>query len=294
MTLDKSKILQAGKIAAEAREYARGFIKKGAPLLEIADKIESKIIELDGKPAFPTCLSINEIAAHSTPSHDDKRIAEGILKIDMGVHIGGWIADTAFSIDLENSEENKKLILASEKALEAAIKTAKKNVKLGEIGKSIFEEIDSLGFSPIINLSGHGIDRYELHSRVSIPNFDNKVKEELDEGLHAIEPFATKGNGRVHDGKPSGIYRLENEKNPRSPLAREILKFIIEEYKTLPFCSRWLVKNLGSRALIGLKQLEENGNLHSYAELIESSGRNVSQSEHTILVEKNEVIVTTR
>ncbi len=294
MTLDKSKILQAGKIAAEAREYARKFIKKGASLLEIADKIESKMIELGGKPAFPTCLSINEIAAHSTPGHDDKRIADGILKIDMGVHIDGWIADTAFSLDLENSEENKKLILASEKALESAIKAAKKNVKLSEIGKSIFEEIDSLGLSPIINLSGHGIDRYELHSKVSIPNFDNKGKETMEEGLYAIEPFATSGNGRVHDGKPSGIYRLESERNVRGVLAREFLKFIIEEYKTLPFCSRWLVKRFGTRALIGLKQLEENGNLHSYAELIESSGKNVSQSEHTILVEKNEVIVTTR
>ncbi|MBI4116655.1 type II methionyl aminopeptidase [Candidatus Pacearchaeota archaeon] len=294
MQLDKSKILQAGKIASEAREFARGFIKKGAPLLEIADKIENKMIELGGKPAFPTCLSINEIAAHSTPSHDDKRIAEGILKIDMGVHIDGWIADTAFSIDLENDGENKKLIIASEKALESAIKTAKKSVKLSEMGKSIYNEINSLGLSPIINLSGHGISRYELHARVSIPNFDNSGKEILEEGLYAIEPFATSGNGRVHDGKPSGIYRLESEKNVRSPIAREVLKFIIEEYKTLPFCSRWLVKNLGIRALIGLKHLEENGNLHSYAELIESSGKNVSQNEHTILVEKDSVIVTTK
>ena len=294
MAIDKTKILQAGKIALEAREYAREFIKKGMPLLEIADKIESKMVELGGKPAFPTCLSINEIAAHSTPSHDDKRTAEGILKIDMGAHIDGWIADTAFSIDLENNEENKKLIVASEKALESAIKTAKKGIKLSEIGKSIFNEIGSLGFSPIINLSGHGIGRYELHARVSIPNFDNKGKEIMEEGLYAIEPFATSGNGKIRDGKPSGIYRLESEKNVRGILAREALKFIIKEYQTLPFCSRWLVRKLGTKALIGLKQLEENGNLHSYAELIESSGKNVSQSEHTILVEKDEVIVTTR
>src|SRR3989344_6294199 len=138
MAIDKTKIFEAGKIASEAREYARKFIKKGMPLLEIANKIESKMIGWGGKPAFPTCLSINEIAAHSTPSHDDKRIAEGILKIDMGSHIEGWIADTAFSIDLENNEENKKLIVAIEKALESAIKTAKKGINLSEIGKSIF------------------------------------------------------------------------------------------------------------------------------------------------------------
>jgi len=80
------------------------------PLLEIAEKIENKIIELGGKMAFPTNLSINNIAAHYTPSYDDKSLAHGLLKIDLGVHIDGWIADTAFSMDLEDSEENKKLI----------------------------------------------------------------------------------------------------------------------------------------------------------------------------------------
>src|SRR3972149_9215590 len=218
MNLDKEKILKAGKIASQIREEARGFIKKGMLLIEISDKIESRILELGGKPAFPTCLSVDSVAAHATPAHDDKRIAAGLLKIDMGVHIDGWIADTAFSIDLENSEENKKLIEASEKALESAIKTSKNNIEIRELGRAIQREIESFGFSPITNLSGHGVDRWVLHSRVSIPNFDNKSNVKLEKGTYAIEPFSTTGNGRVHDGKPSGIYRLVEEKNPRSPI----------------------------------------------------------------------------
>jgi len=99
--MSEEKILKAGKIASEAREYARSFIKKGMPLIKIADEIEEKIFSLGGKPAFPTCLSVNEIAAHATPAHNDSRIAEGILKIDFGVHIDGWIADTAFLMYLE-------------------------------------------------------------------------------------------------------------------------------------------------------------------------------------------------
>ena len=294
MNLDKEKILKAGKIASQIREEARGFIKKGMLLIEISDKIESRILELGGKPAFPTCLSVDSVAAHATPAHDDKRIAAGLLKIDMGVHIDGWIADTAFSIDLENSEENKKLILASEKALEDAIKTAKRGAQLRELGKAIYKAIDSLGFSPIVNLSGHSVERWILHAGVSIPNFDNKNNKPLDLGLYAIEPFSTTGNGKVHDGKPSGIYRLVEDKNPRSQTAREVLEFIIKEYDTLPFCSRWVVKNLGTRGLLGLKQLEENGNIHSYPELIESPKSKVAQSEHTILIEKTGILVTTK
>ncbi|MEK6819644.1 MAG: type II methionyl aminopeptidase [Nanoarchaeota archaeon] len=294
MKLNKEKILKAGKIASEVREFARSFIKKGMLLIEISNKMEEKIHHLGGKPAFPTCLSIDNIAAHATPTYNSEEKAKGILKVDFGVHIDGWIADTAFSIDLENSAENKKIIKASEKALEAAIATIKNGVQIREIGKAVGNEIESLNLNPIINLSGHGVDHYVLHSRISIPNFDNKSTALITEGLYAIEPFATTGLGTVKDGKPSGIFRMEDDRNVRSPIAREILEFIIKEYNTLPFCSRWLVKKFGTKALIGLKHLEENGNIHSYAELIETSNGKVAQTEHTILVEKNEIIVTTK
>lgn len=291
--MNKEKIIQAGKIASQVKKYAQEIIKKDVPLLEIAEKIENKISELGGKPAFPTNLSINEIAAHFTPSHDDQTKAHGLLKVDLGVHVEGWIADTAFSIDLENSEENKKLISASEQALENAIKVFKEGTNLNKIGEVVQETIEKKGFSPITNLSGHSMEKYDLHSGITIPNIKNKVDYKIEEGLYAIEPFATNGSGRVRDGKPSGIYILQTEKNIRSPIAREILNYILEEYATLPFCSRWLVKKFNTRALIGLKQLEENKNLHQFAQLIEAGKGKVAQTENTVLVEKNENIVTT-
>lgn len=291
---DKDKILMAGKIASEAVKYARAIIKKDMPLLEIAEKIEGKIIELGGKPAFPVNLSINEIAAHYTPSNEDKSIARDLLKVDLGVHIDGWVADTAFSVDLENNPENKKLILASEKALEEAIKISRPGVPLNKVGEKIQKSIELFGFSPIINLCGHSMEQYHLHSGITIPNFDNAKTIPLGIGLRAIEPFATNGVGRIKDGKPSGIYMLVEEKTPRSQIARKVLELIAEEYQTLPFCSRWLVKKIGSRALIGLKQLEENGNLHHFPQLTEESGGKVSQAEHTLLIEKDKTIITTR
>ncbi len=292
--MDKEKIIKAGKILSEVREYTQKFIKKDMPLLEIAEKIEEKIFELGGKPSFPTGLCINDIAAHYTPSHDDKTLANGLLKIDIGAHVDGWIADTAFSIDLENNEENKKLIESSEKALENVIKKIKKDMEIKEIGKIVQETIESSGFSPIINLSGHQVEKYDLHAGISIPNFDNGNENLLPKGLYAIEPFSTSGNGKVYDGKPSGIYQLISEKNIRNPIARQVLELIKKEYQTLPFCSRWIIKKFGTKALIGLKQLEENKNLHHYTVLVETSHKNVAQTEHTILIEDNEVIVTTR
>jgi len=290
---NKEKYIKAGKIASEVVKFAKSFIKKDIPLLEIAEKIESKILELGGKPAFPVNLSINEIAAHDTPSFNDARKALGLLKVDIGVHLDGCIADTAFSLDLENSDENKKLIMAAEKAVLAACKTFAQGTKTSEIGAAIEKEIKFLGFTPINNLSGHSMEPYHLHSGITIPNHNNSQNKTLEEGVYAIEPFATSGLGKVRDGKPSGIYIFEKEGAVRDTLAREVLAFILDEYQTLPFCARWLHKKFGSRALLALKRIEDAGLLHHYPQLIEVSGKKVSQVEHTLMLEKDKKIITT-
>lgn len=292
--MDKKKIIKAGKIAHEVKEYAKTFIKKGMPLLEIAEELEAKIVELGGQCAFPANLSINEIAAHYTPSYDDEKLAHGLLKVDVGVHIDGWIADTAFSMDLENFAENKKLIEISKQCCEAALKVAKKGILTKEIGREVQRTAISNNANVIVNLTGHQIDQYDLHAGLTIPNIDDGRNDVINEGLYSIEPFITYGNGKVHDAGDSGIYALIDSKNVRSPIAREILTYIIDEYGNLPFASRWLVKEFGTKALVGLKQLEEAGNLHQYSILVEDSGRNVAQFEHNFLVEENETTVTTR
>lgn len=290
--MNTEKIVKAGNIAKQVKEYIKPLIKANMSLLELAEKIESKIIELGGKSAFPCNLSINNIAAHYTPSHDDQTLAHGLLKVDFGVHVDGWVADNAFSVDLENLEENKKLIKAAESALEIAEKNFKQGILLSHIGSLVKKQIESHGFSPILNLSGHEIAEYDLHAGVTVPNYDNGSNVKIEKSLYAVEPFVTTGTGRVHDGKPSGIYQLRSEKTPRSPIAREVLDFIAENYQTLPFCSRWIVNKLGAKSLFGLKQLEDNGNLHQFPQLLESYGK-VAQAENTILVDK-EVIVTTK
>ena len=189
--------------------------------------------------------------------------------------------------------ENKRLITAAEEGLNAAIEKISLNTSLKDIGAAIEKAIRSHGAQPIINLSGHSIDRYNLHSGTTLPNYENSQSRILEEGVYAIEPFATSGAGRVKDGKPSGIYHLENELPVRDSFAREILAFIKKEYSTLPFCSRWLVKKFGSRALIALKRLEEAHILHHYPQLIEIDRKPVAQAEHTIVLTKSQKIITT-
>ena len=282
---------KAGEIAFKSVDFAREIVKKGVLLREIAEKIEEKIIQLGGKPAFPVNLSINEIAAHSTPSFDDSSVAHGLIKVDIGVHVDGHVADTAFSVDLENYEENRKLIKVAEMALKKASEKAGYDVALNEIGGIIEAEIKLHGFSPIQTLSGHSIEIYNLHSGVNVPNYDNGSNIKMEEGVYAIEPFSTNGLGAVRDGKLSGIYHLEEYKNVRDSFARDVLTFIYEEYKTLPFCSRWIHKKFGSRGLLVLGKIEQAGLLHHYAQLVEKGNGKVAQAENTFIITEKEKIV---
>ncbi|MBI4154474.1 type II methionyl aminopeptidase [Candidatus Woesearchaeota archaeon] len=279
---------KAGKIAAECLEYGRKLIKVNVPLLKVAEDVEKKIYDLGGKPAFPVNLSINEIAAHFTPGIEDPIVfKEGdLVKLDVGVHVEGYIGDNACTIDLG---KNSELVKASEEALKAALKIVRTGIRLREIGKEIQEAIESFEFSPIRNLCGHQVEEYRQHAGLTIPNYDNGSDVELEEGMViAIEPFATNGEGIVIDGKPSGIFRLRQVKNTRNMEGRKIIKFVEENFKTLPFAKRWL-KQFSN---FSLTSLEREGIIEEYRILVERGKGLVSQAEKTVLVGDKSKILT--
>lgn len=281
-----SDYVKSGKIAAQAREYGKTLVKAGAKYVDIADKIEAKIEELGGKTAFPVDVSVNHIAAHDCPIFEDERKIEkgDVVMLDIGVHVNGAVTDTACTVEVETTKYTK-LIKASEEALQEAIKLVKPGVKINEIGKKIQEVIQSHGFSPIKNLSGHGVGEYEIHSAPTIPNFDNGDEKTLEKGMKiAIEPFATTGQGKVTEGKPSGVYGLVFSKNVRNIFDRQVLKYIEENYKSLPFSTRSLIKEFGNKVRFALKNLERENILDQYNVLPEISKGMVSQAEHTLIV----------
>ncbi len=283
-------LIRAGRIAADAREFARRLVKVDTSLLDVAEKTESRIKELGGEPAFPVNISLNSIAAHYTPfPGDETRFKEGdLVKLDIGVHINGYIGDTAVTVDLGN---NSELVKAAEDALKEAIKAVCIGVKVREIGMVVHKAIQSHGLSPIVNLSGHEIKQYSLHTGLTIPNLDNGNERQLEKGqVIAIEPFATSGPGKVVDGRSSGIYRLEHRKQTRSKAAAKILKHIEQNFSRLPFARRWLS---GFQALdFSLTTLEREKILYQYPQLVEVSKALVSQAEHTLLIDDKVTVLT--
>jgi len=295
--MDKKQIedyRKAGSIAKQIKEYCKKTIKQGEELGKLAERIEAKIKELGGDIGFPVNLCIDDLAAHSTPALDDDTPASGLLKIDIGVSVNGAIADTAITIDLTEDNRHKEIIKATEEALKKAIELVKKNkseTKINEIGAIISKTITDLGFTPIQNLSGHSIDLYQIHSGITIPNYDNKNDNELGEGVFAIEPFATYGNGIVYEGDVSGDYQLVKEGQVRDPTARQVLTWLKENKSTLPFSERELEREFGSKAKLAIKRLEEAGIIKSFGRLIEKSHQPTTQIENTLIIYDDKVEV---
>lgn len=271
---------EAGKIAGTALAYGRDMIKPGASILEICQKVDAKILDLGGKPAFPCQISLNATAAHFCPDEtSDVILSNEVVKLDCGAEFKGAIGDNAVTVDL--SGENKNLVDASRAALKAAIATVKPGVAIREIGKAIQDEIVSRGFLPIVNLSGHGLDRYTIHTKPTIPNVDNGDPTILKEGMiFAIEPFATKGSGRVHEVGAPTIYSLVQKRSVRDSAERDLLKQM-DLFEGKPFVNRWL---RNSRREIALRSLLRQGVIHSYPPLVEVQNGLVSQAEHSVLV----------
>ncbi|ARM75745.1 type II methionyl aminopeptidase [Acidianus manzaensis] len=297
MTDEELKILlKAGKIAAEARDAGAKMIKPGAKVLDVCEAVEKMIIEKGAFPAFPCNLSINYEAAHYSPIiDDDKIIPEGaVVKLDIGAHIDGYITDTAVTVTLDDKYE--RLAEASKDALNAAISNFKSGTDLGEIGKVIEKVIRVNGFSPIRNLGGHLIKRYELHAGIFVPNVHERFGGRIMEGnTYAIEPFATNGFGEVIEGKAETIYSLRNATiRGLSEEEKQFLDVIEKRFKTLPFNERWL-SDLGDRNTIEkmLKTLTKKKALNSYAVLVEVKKGMVSQFEHTVYVDKDQTLIIT-
>ena len=290
------KYEKAGKIGKEALDKACSMVKVGANAFQLVEEIESWIQKQGCGLSFPINISINNQAAHYSPHKNDELVFEkkDVVKVDVGTHFEGFIGDTARTVDL--SEENGKLLEASEKALENALSVVKAGVGSHELSAEIEKTIKEFGFKPVENLSGHLLDQYELHCGYTIPNVESSDSWELEEGFAiAIEPFASTGVGRVREGSKTEIFSYEGHALTRNQTARQVMDYAEENYNSLPFAERWLSKKFTNdfKLKLALRELVKIGSFKAYPVLQDDQNSLVSQAEKTIIVEKDSCKILT-
>jgi methionyl aminopeptidase len=287
-----AKLRTAGKVAGAARELGLSMVKEGVKLYDVAQEVEGYIREHGCGLAFPCNISINEIAAHYTPSCTDKSVFEigDVVKVDCGAELDGYVGDTAGTVEV-GTNSYRDLIECSKRARNTVAEFIGDGVPLEEIGRTVEMSMHRDGFTPIVNLCGHQIEPYNLHAGLSVPSYDNGDKTQIKAGMViAVEPFATNGAGQIKDTKPGNIVRFLRDRPLSDPKAQEFLDYAKAEFKTFPFCARSCDFPDAEKHV---KYLIRHGVLSSYAMLAEVKGGIVSQHEYTFYIGGKKGEVTT-
>ncbi len=275
---DLERWREAARIAARARELGLRIAVPGARLSDVALEVETFIRSQGAEPAFPANLSRNDESAHFTPAPDDPvtLVAGDLLKVDVGAHLDGAIADTADTVEVGGTHQYDHLIRAAREGRAAGIARVRAGVRVDEVSRAIAQAIRARGLKPVANLTGHSIERYLLHAGKAIPNVPGASDAVLEEGeVIAIEPFATHGAGEIGNGPFGNIVRFRADPGPSDPA----LAALFHRFRTLPFTARWVGSPEEASALKRYRR-----RLQSYPVFVELGHGIVAQAEHTVLV----------
>ncbi|HYA22311.1 MAG TPA: type II methionyl aminopeptidase [Thermoproteota archaeon] len=268
-----SLYVEAGKIAKKVRSQFMPEVKEGKKLLDFAEELEQEILSQGAGLAFPCNIGRNEVGAHYTPVPSDSSEFSGadLVKVDFGLHLDGYILDTAFSIAL--SSVDQKLVDAVDESLRAVVENLKVEDKILEVGKLVEGVAGKYRFKVIDNLQGHEVRRYQLHAGLSVPNVSNTDNRTFHEGMAvAIEPFFTYGFGAGHV-KEMSLTTIFKSPDPGKVGRNSALS----RFNGLPICERWLAKISPATSKRDLERLG------SYPVLVEGKGAPIAQAETTLL-----------
>jgi methionyl aminopeptidase len=275
---DLERWREAARIAARARDLGIRLAVPGARLADVAVQVENYIRSQGAAPAFPANLSRNDEAAHFTPAPNDPvTLVEGdLLKVDVGAHIEGAIADTADTVEVGGTHRYDHLVRAAREGRAAGIARVRAGASVDDIARAIAQAIRARGLKPVTNLTGHSIERYLLHAGKAIPNVPGASTDVLEEGeVIAIEPFATHGAGEIGNGPFGNIVRFRADPGTSDPA----LAAMFARFRTLPFTARWVASPEEASALERYHR-----KLQTYPVFIEQAHGIVAQAEHTVLV----------
>lgn len=291
--------LKAGQVAADALQLGKKLAVPGARVVDVAAAVEQRIRDQGLGQAFPCTLSIDAMAAHWTPTHDDPTVLqEGqLVKIDCGAEVGGALSDNALTVEVGGTDRHRRLIEASEACLKEAISIIGPNVDLGTVGAAIEMTAKDFGYKTIQNLTGHSLETFNLHAGLTVPNCSMRVSRRPRIGdVLACEPFVTDGvAGRVENSGPGNIYHYQRPRNLRLPSSKKLLAAVERHHPKLPFAERWLTPYLEPHKLgVNLLQLQKEAAIKHYPALSEASGGMVAQTEATLVITEDGCVVTTK
>lgn len=217
---------QAGRVVAAVLDHLGSLIGPGVTTADLDAAADRLIRQAGGVPTFKgyqgfpaaLCVSVNDEVVHGIPG--PRRLSLGdIVSIDVGVTLGGYIGDGARTFALDAvSEECARLLVVTQRALDAGIAAAVSGARVGDISHSVQTIVEAAGYSVVRKYCGHGVGT-TMHEEPQVPNYGSAGRgPRLRAGMViAIEPMVNAGgfevnvdsNGwtvRTADGAPSAHF----------------------------------------------------------------------------------------
>jgi methionyl aminopeptidase len=214
------RIAAAGRVLARCLRLLRSKARAGVTTAELDEAAERFIRSQGGEPAFKgyrgfpgsICASPNSMVVHGIPGR--YRLNRGdILSLDVGVVLGGWVADAAVTVPVGPvTPIARRLLTSTRAALFEAVDQCRPGNRLGDVSSAVQRRVEADGFSVIRSLVGHGIGR-DMHEDPQIPNFgDPGTGPELAAGIVlAVEPMVNAGAPGVRMGSDNwAVYSQDN------------------------------------------------------------------------------------
>ncbi|OII76584.1 proliferation-associated protein 2G4 [Cryptosporidium andersoni] len=250
---------------------------------------------IDKGIAFPTCISVNEICGNYSPIEGESmKLKSGdLVKIDMGVHIDGYICVVTHTIviDTDNITGKKADVLkAAYVALEAAIRTMKPgntNTQVTSVMNSVVREF---GCSMIQGVLSHQLKQHIIDGNkviISHETLDEKVDEfefEVNE-VYGLDVIVSSGDGKTRESDyRTTVYKraIETNYNLKSPISRQFLAEVNRRFPTLPFSLNMISDQKVAR--LGILECLRHNLLYPYPVIVEKSGGFVAAFKCTILI----------
>ncbi|XP_074490003.1 proliferation-associated protein 2G4-like [Sebastes fasciatus] len=310
-----TKYKMGGDIANQALRLVVETATPGVSVLSLCQKGDAYIMAETGKVfkkekemkkgiAFPTSVSVNNCVCHFSPlkSDHDYTLKDGdLVKIDLGVHVDGFIANVAHSFVVGANKENPitgrkaDVIKAAYLCAEAALRLVKPGNQNSQVTDAWNKIAQSFKCSPIEGMLSHQLKQHVIDGEKTIiqnPSDQQRKDHEKAEfevhEVYAVDVLISTGEGKARDGgMRTTIYKRDPSKQYglKMKTSRMFFSEVERRFDAMPFTLRAFEDE--AKARLGVVECAKHELLQPFSVLQEKEGECVAQFKFTVLLMAN-------
>ncbi|XP_052397383.1 proliferation-associated protein 2G4 isoform X2 [Carassius gibelio] len=310
-----TKYKMGADIANQALKVVIEAAKPGVSVLSLCEKGDAFIAAETGKVfkkekeikkgiAFPTCVSVNNCVCHFSPlkSDPDYTLKDGdLVKIDLGVHVDGFISNIAHSIVVGASKDapvtgrKADVIKAAHLCAEAALRLVKpgnQNTQVTEAWSKIAQSFKCMAVEGMLShqLKQHVIDGEKtiIQNPTDQQRKDHEKAEFEVHEVYAVDVLISTGEGKARDsGQRTTVYKRDPSKQYglKMKTSRVFFSEVERRFDAMPFTLRAFEDE--SKARLGVVECAKHELLQPFSVLHEKEGEYVAQFKFTVLLMAN-------